>query len=125
SSRGDRPAHQKISRPNTLTPQNGWRFGEEPPTRGEILFDQVIVLPENNKCSGITTCSNKHAIGFSNHKHTPITTTRKNARVHWVYHFRFVSPTRCPDAWTKPCLSWSDPVETLSCRRCFRRGNEI
>ena len=90
SSRGDRPAHQKISRPNTLTPQNGWRFGEEPPTRGEILFDQVIVLPENNKCSGITTCSNKHAIGFSNHKHTPITTTRKNERVHWGYQFHFL-----------------------------------
>jgi hypothetical protein len=37
------------------------------------MFDRVIVSPEN-KCSGITTCSNKHAIGFSNHKHTPITT---------------------------------------------------
>ncbi|WP_219618367.1 hypothetical protein, partial [Brevibacterium aurantiacum] len=24
--------------------------------------------------SGITICSNKHAIGFSNHKHSPITT---------------------------------------------------
>src|SRR5699024_3739485 len=39
-----------------------------------------IVSPEKQTISGITTSSNKHAIGFSNHKHTPITATQTRPR---------------------------------------------
>src|SRR5699024_4997151 len=39
-----------------------------------------IVSPEKQSISGITTSSNKHAIGFSNHKHTPITATQTRPR---------------------------------------------
>src|SRR5699024_11135671 len=38
------------------------------------------VSPEKQTISGITTSSNKHAIGFSNHKHTPITATHTRPR---------------------------------------------
>ncbi|WP_205749928.1 hypothetical protein, partial [Brevibacterium sp. S22] len=63
--------------PTTPTTMNG--SAKNHPHRMNRMPDRVIVSPEIIKCSGITTCSNKHAIGFSNHKHTPITTPHKQA----------------------------------------------
>jgi hypothetical protein len=60
--------------------------------RHSSLFGCVIASPEIIKCSGITTCSNKHAIGFSNHKHTPITETQKQGHVHWGHQFHCRRP---------------------------------
>src|SRR5699024_11720614 len=45
------------------------------PTTGVIEAGPINSLTRKTTISGITTSSNKHAIGFSNHKHTPITAT--------------------------------------------------
>src|SRR5699024_457813 len=50
------------------------------PTTGVIEAGPINSLTRKTTISGITTSSNKHAIGFSNHKHTPITATHTRPR---------------------------------------------
>ena len=89
------------------------------------MCEHVIVLPEILNVSGITICSNKHAIGFSNHKHSPITTTHN-----WGVFTGGVSF----NCWLPPTFSvWTrqtvfvlvTPGENCSRRVRFLRGNEI
>src|SRR5699024_7008696 len=96
----------------------------QPDHGGDRSWPNTMSHQKNKTFLASQTCSNKHAIGFSNHKHTPITTTQKKSHVHWGHPFHYRHPTPEP---TEPNShsSWSDPVETLSCGPRSRRGNEI
>src|SRR5699024_1138295 len=53
--------------------------------------------PEKQTISGITTSSNKDAIGFSNHKHTPITATHTRPRTLGASASNIATPQPDPD----------------------------
>src|SRR5699024_6061136 len=51
----------------------------QPDHGGDRSWPNTMSHQKNKTFLASQTCSNKHAIGFSNHKHTPITTTQKRA----------------------------------------------
>ena len=64
--------------------------------------------------SGITICSNKYAIGFSNHTHSPVTTHhQKWACTPGVSVSIMLSLPASSCDPTKLCLCWSHPVKTV------------
>src|SRR5699024_369295 len=60
----------------------------QPDHGGDRSWPNNLSHQKNKTFLASQTCSNKHAIGFSNHKHTPITTTHKKSHVHWGHPFQ-------------------------------------
>src|SRR5699024_6429362 len=58
-----------------------WQYesqqASQPDHGGDQSCPNTMSHPKNKTFLASQTCSNKHAIGFSNHKHTPITATQK------------------------------------------------
>ena len=124
-SRGEK-VDQKITdqtrKPRHLTADGS---AKNHPHEGEPLFGQMIVSPENKMFWHHNLFKQTRYWILKPQTHTHHHTTQKDSVFTGDISFFFGYPPDRLNPWNKPCLSWSDPVETVFREPRFRRGNEI